>query len=130
MQKVQLNPSIITIAYDDDWEDVLILTGQRSNMDLNFSVATSSVNYNATVGYTNETGYLENSDFERLNAALRLDSDLSDRIRANVNLRRNLSESLSGYDGGTTTLVNPYRGIRLMGPTYPLKEENRFNGLQ
>src|SRR5690625_7389247 len=95
-------------------------------MDLNFSGATSSVNYNATVGYTNETGYLENSDFERLNAALRLDSDLSDRIRANVNLRGHLSESLSGYDGGTTTLVNPNRATRTMGPTYPIQEGHRL----
>lgn len=124
----QLNPAISSLAYDDDWADGLTRTGQRSNMDLNFSGATSSVNYNATVGYTNEAGYLENSDFERLNAALRLDSDLSNRIRANVNLRGNLSESLSGFDGSTTAYVNPYRATRLMGPIYPLMEVNRFTG--
>lgn len=124
-----LNPSA-TLMYDDNWQDELMRTGLRSNMEIAYSGQIGNTNYYTSIGYLNETGYIINSDFERLNARLNINSRPRDWFRTGLNLSGATSESNAAVDGvsSSSSFVNPYRATRLMGPIYPLYERDRFTG--
>lgn len=117
----QLNPSA-NLLYDDDWQDAITRVGARSNFDLSYSGLAGNTDYYASFGYLNETGYIENSDFERYNARLNINSLLRDWIKVGINSSVAIGEANQAIEGvsSNTSFVNPYRSTRTMGPIYPL----------
>ena len=67
-------------------EDWLFQTGYSTNHDLSISGGTDDVNYLASVGYQNTQGVVITQGFERYNARLNINANLSDRIRVGLNL--------------------------------------------
>lgn len=125
----RLNPNA-TLMYEDNWQDELVRNGLRSNTEFAYSGRADRTSYYASFGYLNETGYIINSDFERYNARLKMDSRLKDWLRVGINLAGQTSESSAAVDGvaSSSSFVNPYRASRLMGPIYPIYERDRFTG--
>ncbi|WP_176719399.1 carboxypeptidase-like regulatory domain-containing protein [Rhodohalobacter halophilus] len=111
----ELNPNA-SLMYDDDWQEELVRTGLRSNMEMAYSGRVNNTSYYASVGYLNETGYIINSDFERLNGRLNINSRPRDWFRTGINLSGAVSESNAAIDGvaSSSSFVNPYRATRFM----------------
>jgi len=55
-------------------------TGLISNSNLNLTGATEKFGYNATVGYANEQGFVENNDLKRLNIGLGFNAKVSKKV--------------------------------------------------
>ena len=125
----QLNPNA-NLIYDDNWQDELVRTGARSNMELAYSGRADNTSYYASFGYLTETGYIINSDIERYNARLRVDTTPRDWVRLGINLSGTTAESNQAIDGvaSSSSFVNPFRATRLMGPIYPVYARDRFTG--
>lgn len=125
----ELNPNA-NLIYDDNWQDELLRDGARSRADISYSGRADNTSYYTSFGYLDETGYIINSDFERYNARLRVDTSPRDWVKLGVNLAGTSSESNAAIDGvaSSTSFVNPYRATRLMGPIYPVYARDRVTG--
>ncbi|KPP98351.1 MAG: SusC family TonB-dependent receptor [Bacteroidetes bacterium HLUCCA01] len=125
----QLNPGA-SLLWNDDWQEEITRVGARSNFDMSYSGLAGNTDYFASFGYLDETGYVVNSDFERYNARLNINSRLRDWMKVGINTAVALGESNQAVDGvsSNTSFVNPYRSTRLMGPIYPLFVRDPITG--
>ena len=95
-------------------------TGFRQNYELNYSGGSNTTTYFSSVGYTNETGYLIKSDFERFTARLKVDSQVKSWLKLGSSISgvsSNGNNSVEGVDNNSA-YINPYRWTRTMGPIY------------
>lgn len=109
------------LKYTDlDWQKPLMNTGFRQNYELNYSGGSNTTTYFSSVGYTNETGYLIKSDFERFTARLKVDSQVKSWLKLGTSISgvsSNGNNSVEGVDNNSA-YINPYRWTRTMGPIY------------
>lgn len=109
------------LKYTDlDWQKPLMNTGFRQNYELNYSGGSNTTTYFSSVGYTNETGYLIKSDFERFTARLKVDSQVKSWLKLGSSISgvsSNGNNSVEGVDNNSA-YINPYRWTRTMGPIY------------
>ncbi|MCL8536740.1 MULTISPECIES: SusC/RagA family TonB-linked outer membrane protein [Chryseobacterium] len=115
-----LNPDAKLRYTDLDWQKPLMNTGFRQNYELNYSGGSNTTTYFSSVGYTNETGYLIKSDFERFTARLKVDSQVKSWLKLGTSISgvsSNGNNSVEGVDNNTA-YINPYRWTRTMGPIY------------
>jgi len=111
-----LNPNAVKKYNDFNWEDILFNTGARYNYDLNYSGGTEKSTFYAALGYLNETGYSIGSDYERFTGRVSADSQLTNWLKAGVNIFASGENSNNAYqDDG---IVNPYSWSRNIGPIY------------
>jgi len=66
-------------------EDWLFRSGSSQNHNLGISGGTDDVNYYASVGYQNTDGVVITQGFERYNARLNVDAQISDKFKAGLN---------------------------------------------
>ncbi|KFF21157.1 SusC/RagA family TonB-linked outer membrane protein [Chryseobacterium sp. JM1] len=115
-----LNPNAELRYSDLDWQRPLMNTGFRQNYELNYSGGSNTTTYFTSVGYTNETGYLIKSDFERFTARLKVDSQVKSWLKLGTSISgvsSNGNNSVEGVDSNSS-YINPYRWTRTMGPIY------------
>ncbi|WP_313002121.1 SusC/RagA family TonB-linked outer membrane protein [Chryseobacterium gleum] len=115
-----LNPDAKLKYTDLDWQKPLMNTGFRQNYELNYSGGSNTTTYYSSVGYTNETGYLIKSDFERFTARLKVDSQVKSWLKLGTSVSgvsSNGNNSVEGVDNNSA-YINPYRWTRTMGPIY------------
>ncbi|MGE8533641.1 MAG: SusC/RagA family TonB-linked outer membrane protein [Chryseobacterium sp.] len=115
-----LNPDAKLKYTDLDWQKPLMNTGFRQNYELNYSGGSNTTTYFSSVGYTNETGYLIKSDFERFTARLKVDSQVKSWLKLGTSISgvsSNGNNSVEGVDNNSA-YINPYRWTRTMGPIY------------
>ncbi|WP_228414426.1 SusC/RagA family TonB-linked outer membrane protein [Chryseobacterium sp. CH21] len=115
-----LNPNAKLKYTDLDWQKPLMNTGFRQNYELNYSGGSNTTTYFSSVGYTNETGYLIKSDFERFTARLKVDSQVKSWLKLGTSISgvaSNGNNSVEGVDNNSA-YINPYRWTRTMGPIY------------
>ncbi|MDR6461178.1 TonB-linked SusC/RagA family outer membrane protein [Chryseobacterium vietnamense] len=105
---------------DLDWQKPLMNTGFRQNYELNYSGGSNTTTYFSSVGYTNETGYLIKSDFERFTARLKVDSQVKSWLKLGTSISGVSSNGNNSIDGAdnNSAYINPYRWTRTMGPIY------------
>jgi len=115
-----LNPNAELKYTDLDWQQPLIGTGFRQNYELNYSGGSNTTTYFTSVGYTNETGYLIKSDFERFTARLKMDSQVKSWLKLGTSISGVSSNGNNSIDGAdnNSAYINPYRWSRTMGPIY------------
>ncbi|WP_407848902.1 SusC/RagA family TonB-linked outer membrane protein [Chryseobacterium sp. KCF3-3] len=115
-----LNPNAKLKYTDLDWQKPLMNTGFRQNYELNYSGGSNSTTYFSSVGYTNETGYLIKSDFERFTARLKVDSQVKSWLKLGTSISGVSSNGNNSVDGvdNNSAYINPYRWTRTMGPIY------------
>lgn len=115
-----LNPNAQLKYTDLDWQGPLMKTGFRQNYELNYSGGTNKTTYFSSVSYTNETGYLIKSDFERFTARLKVDSQIKSWLKLGTSISGVSSNGNNSIDGAdnNTAYINPYNWTRTMGPIY------------
>ncbi|MCD9575325.1 SusC/RagA family TonB-linked outer membrane protein [Flavobacterium soyae] len=119
----KLNPDAQLLYPEDlNWEKQLERAGVRQNVDFSYQGKSEKSNYFASLGYLNEEGYLQKSDFERTTGRLNLNTSLKDWFKTGINISGTISNSNLGIDGVTDTnsFKNPFRSMRYMGPIYPV----------
>ncbi|PWJ57641.1 TonB-linked SusC/RagA family outer membrane protein [Dyadobacter jejuensis] len=117
-----LNPNAQLLYPDDlDWASALQKGGKsRQNYLMSFDGGTNKSNFFASLGYTNEKGYLLKSDFRRFTGRVNVSTQATKWLKTGLNI--NGSYSLSNQDnaGGSSSIVNPFLVSRYMGPIYPV----------
>lgn len=119
----KLNPAASLLYPQDlDWESQLERAGVRQNVDFSYQGKTEKSNYFASLGYLNEEGYVQKSDYERIAARLNLNTSLKEWFKTGINLSGTTTDSNLAVNGvdNTSSFNNPFRTIRYMGPIYPV----------
>ncbi|KUJ62238.1 SusC/RagA family TonB-linked outer membrane protein [Flavobacteriaceae bacterium CRH] len=119
----KLNPNAQLLYPDDlDWTKELERSGVRQTADFSYQGKSEKSNYFASLGYLNEEGYVQKSDYERISARLNLNTSLNKSIKTGLNLSGTTTDSNLAVNGvdNTSSFNNPFRTIRYMGPIYPI----------
>ncbi|HAO08339.1 MAG TPA: SusC/RagA family TonB-linked outer membrane protein, partial [Chryseobacterium sp.] len=115
-----LNPGIGLKYTDLDWQKDLMKNGFRHNYEVNYSGGSDKTTYYSSVSYTNESGYLVKSDFERFTARLKADSQVKKWLKIGTSLTGASTNGNNSLDGANnnSAYINPYNWTRTMGPIY------------
>lgn len=106
-------------AWDEKWMDQLLKTGFRQEHQLSLNGGTNKNRYMFSLGYLNESGLLKNTDFERFNGRVSLDSEVTDWFKTNANISlSNSTSNFSDYSGSSTS--NPWYTAQFISPLFPL----------
>lgn len=114
----QLNPNAEMLYNDFDWQKYTERKGIIRTYNLNYSGSSDTSNLYASFGYNNEEGYVIKSDFERLNARVSGDSQVTNWLKLGTNLAATLSNSNQANSSEGSSFVNPFYTTRFMGPIY------------
>ena len=106
----------------DDWTDAAYKNGFRQEYEVNMSGGSDRNDYFLSAGYLNEDGIIDNSSFERFNARLKVNYDLTKWLRVGANIGYVHSKTVSNpnndeYQLGSTNLS--YYTSRI-APIYPI----------
>ncbi len=124
-----LNPAAQLLYTDDlDWQDFLVRTGFRSNLNFSYSGASEKTDYFASIGYLKEDGYLIKTDFERITGRININSQLKEWFKTGLNLSAATSNSNNASDGSSSGSVNPFNVSRSIAPIYPVFLHNQTTG--
>jgi len=109
---------------DLDWVDAITRTGFRQNYDMNFRGGTESSDYYVSLGYLDEEGYIENSDFSRISGRANVNFQATPWLKTGLNLGASTSKGNQAQATSTqsNSFVNPIRFTRGMGPIYKIHE--------
>lgn len=114
------NAKLIYSKKDLDWESPLMRTGNRDEVNLNFSGATDKSDYFISFAHLKDKGYQIKSDYERYNARVNYNTQLKDWIKAGANLSATITDSKQSAADGGSSFVNPFFFSRGMGPVFPV----------
>ena len=120
----KLNPNASLLYNDFDWFSPLQRRGDRTNADLSFSGNTGRSDYFVSLGYLNDIGYIQKTDFRRFNARMNVNTQVKKWLKTGLNLSGNLSNSNNAQDAATGnggSIINPFLFARNIGPIYPVK---------
>jgi TonB-linked SusC/RagA family outer membrane protein len=117
-----LNPSakMVYNQSDLDWFAPLTRDGIRNEYSMNFSGASDKSDHFVSVGYLKEDGYIKRSDFERFNARINLNSQLTNWVKVGTNLNFTNSRGNFASTDGSNSIVNPFFFAARMGPIFPV----------
>ncbi|WP_218186005.1 SusC/RagA family TonB-linked outer membrane protein [Marinifilum fragile] len=116
-----INPNASVIAKSLDWYDPIEQTGKRQNYNLSASGGGENHNFYFSLGYLNETGYVVNSDFERINTRMNVNVTPKKWLKMGTNMAWSFTDKgLASTTDGNTSFGNPFRFARYMGPIYPV----------
>ncbi len=125
----RLNPNARLLYPDDlDWQDFIIRTGFRSNLNFSYSGASEKTDYFASLGYLKEDGYLIKTDFERITGRINVNSQLKEWFKTGLNLFVTSSTSNNASDNSSSGSVNPFNATRSIAPIYPVFLHNQTTG--
>src|SRR5690606_5504297 len=123
----KLNPQA-QLLYNDSWTDALFQQSNRTDLNVNVSGGAEKSDYFLSVGYIDEQGIAKFSGYERFNARASINTQITDYLKAGININGNMSENQGNFADGTAT-SNPFYYSRYMGPIYPVYQrdgEGRF----
>ncbi len=124
-----LNPNAkLKYAEDLDWQSPVIRAGVRNNINFSYSQASENTDYFASLSYLKDEGYIIKSNFERITARVNVNTKLKKWLKTGVNLFSSSSTSNNANDGGSSSLVNPFRTTRYIAPIYPVHLHNPTTG--
>lgn len=114
----QLNPNATKLYDDFDWQKYVTRVGHIQQYNVSYAGASEDTNYFASMGYNNEEGYVIKSDFERYNARVSVDTQVTNWLRLGTDITGALTKSNQAEDGGGSSYINPFYTARFMGPIY------------
>jgi TonB-linked SusC/RagA family outer membrane protein len=113
-------------AWNDQWYDEIYNKGAfRHEHTISLNGGTDRTNYMLSLGYIDEDGILKNTGFQRYNARVNVDSQVTDWFKTGLN--SNLAYTKSNYNSYTgSSTSNPWYTAQFFGPIYPvyLKDAN------
>ncbi len=107
-------------AWNEDWYDSVARNNAfRTEHQLSVSGGNQSSKYMLSLGYLNEDGILKTTNFQRYNARVNLESQVTDWFKTNINATLAHSKSnFSDYDGTSTS--NVWYTAQFINPLLPV----------
>ncbi len=117
---VDLNDPRIILT---DWQDEITRTGLSQNYKMSATGGSEKSSYSASFSYLDQEGIIKTSAYERYNGNLRLDTNISDKLKAGININAGFtkntgvisaaSENAGGRSGIITNAVSfsPVQGL-------------------
>src|SRR5690606_36214891 len=97
----KMNPNA-GLKYDDfNWYDAMQRVGKRTDANVNMGGSDEKTDYYVSLGYLNDEGYILNSDFERFNGRINVNSQIKDWLKAGVNISGATSQGSLATDAST-----------------------------
>ena len=122
-----LNPNAQLLWADDlDWSGAATRVGSRKEYAINYNGGTDKSDFYSSFGYTNEKGFLINSDFKRFSGRVSVNTEATNWFKTGFNLSGSMVNSNQANDG--SGIVNPFYFSRGMGPIYPIYAHNQTTG--
>lgn len=117
----QVNPNAQMLWEDDtDWEDAVERLGSRTDASVAISGGSDKTDYYASLGYTNENGYIIGSNYKRYTARANVNSQITKWLKVGTNISANMSSSKGNQNESSGNNSNPFRFTRFVGPIYPI----------
>ncbi len=120
----KLNPNASLLYNDFDWYAPIQRRGDRTNADLSFSGNNGKSDFFVSLGYLEDKGFIQKSDFKRFNARMNVNTQVKKWLKTGLNLAGNLSNSNTAQDaatGNANSFINIFQFARNIGPIYPVK---------
>lgn len=125
----KVNPNAQLLWADDlDWTDAIQQLGSRTDASIAISGGSEKTDYYASVGYTNEDGYIIGSKYKRYTARGSVNSQITKWLKVGANTSANLSYSDGNPKESQGNNINPFRFVRNVGPIYPIHLHNPETG--
>ncbi|MFA8433752.1 MAG: SusC/RagA family TonB-linked outer membrane protein [Marinifilaceae bacterium] len=125
----KINPNAQVIAPDLDWYKPLEQTGYRQNYNLSASGGGEKHDFFISLGYLDESGYMVNSDYERINTRMNVNANPKKWLKIGTNLSASLTKKgLASPTTGNSSYANPFNFARFMGPIYPVYQVDPATG--
>ncbi|WP_443937138.1 SusC/RagA family TonB-linked outer membrane protein [Pedobacter sp. MW01-1-1] len=119
----KLNPNAMLMYNDFDWYDIMSRGGNRTDANINYAQKTEKSDFYVSLGYLNDKGFIQKSDFQRFNARVNVNTQLKSWLRTGMNLSASSTVSNNASDsftGNGSSFVNAFSFARGMGPIYPI----------
>lgn len=124
-----LNPNASLLYPEDlDWADPVTRVGNRSDYSLSVNGATDKSDYLVSLGYLDEKGFLERSDYKRFTGRVNVNATPKSWFKTGLNIAGNMTRSDQASVGSSTGYVNPFFFARRMGPIYPVYAHDPATG--
>ena len=117
----RLNPNANMLYSGGDWDDYLFGSGFFSSTYVSVSGGNEKTSQFFSLGYDKNEGYVVNSGLEKITSRLKVDSQITDRLKVggNLNYSHLTQDYLDGYTGGST-YSSPFFWTRTVAPIYPV----------
>ncbi len=124
----KLNPNASLLYNDFDWYNPIERNGARN--EIGFSVASKNdkSDYYFSLNYLTDKGFVIQSDFERVNARLAMNTQLRPWLKTGINVTTAIVTSKQAAGNGDNTFINPFVFARNIGPIYPVRAYDRITG--
>ncbi len=110
-----------TLGVDRDWQEVIFDGGLINNQYISARGGTKKTKYSTSFGYSSDEGVILTDDFTRYTAKLKLDTELSDRLKLGINL----TPSFTDRRRTPSSVHNPLRQSPWL-PIYHTEESLQF----
>ncbi len=127
----RINPDAELLYPDDlDWQEPLTRSGSRTNTDFSYQGGSERTDYFVSLSHLDETGYVINSDFERLTGRINVNSTFKEWFKTGLNLSGATSKGNNAQAATTqsNSLVNPFFTTRNIAPIYPVYVHDPVTG--
>ncbi|RIH62924.1 SusC/RagA family TonB-linked outer membrane protein [Mariniphaga sediminis] len=118
--------AVAAVGNGTDWQDEIFRSAPIQNYQLNVSGGSESTNYFFSAGYFNQEGIIINSNFERFSLRAKIDTKITDRLTAGINLAPNYSINNDIAEG------HPSNGVIIqalaIAPWIPVRYDNGVYG--
>ncbi len=126
--QINQNSEIMPGYVDDiDWLGTVAGIGFRQDYSMSASGGSDKANYYASLGYTDDDGYFEYTDFARINARMKANINVTKWMEFGANLSIAHTEYNNPYLGGNY-YMNPWYFARYMAPIYPVNLHDQYTG--
>ena len=124
----KLNPSAVLGYSDgeyyyipDNWYDEAFHNSFRQEYNLSVSGSKDRMNYYGSVGYLNDGGIVDNSDYQRYTARMNMDWQVLEWLKVMTSLSYAYSDAqTASYSSTYGSSANIFYVTNMMGPIYPL----------
>jgi iron complex outermembrane receptor protein len=104
-----------------NWQEELFQTSISTDNNLSLSGAYKNLPYRVSMGYTDETGIMKNTDMQRLTGSVNLNPTFLDGdLKVNINAKGMLTDNNFGDSGALGSAIE-------MDPTKPIDDYTYFN---
>lgn len=117
----------ISRRYDpENWEDYGFQNSSRTEANITFRGGTNTTKYFTSFGYLKDVGYIINSDFERYNATMNLETNLKSWLTTSSKL--SYSGTASNNNGQSSDSGSIFWFVDNLPPIFPLFLRNEDSG--
>lgn len=111
--------------YPDDWSEETYKTGLRQEYNLNVSGGNESAQIYASIGYLNDNGIVEESNYERYSGRLRASYQAKKWLLFGANIGLSHATYNTAYSSGSSLESSVFSTVANIAPIFPLYVRDR-----